>query len=320
MSPAEKKSTTRGPFPQLKRTEAICYSGYREGQSPAKRVSPTEAQVLQDLRLLAGRFSHLRMYDCAPHLQRVLECIRRDKLPFHVMIGASLEAESSNVKCPWRGVYEEDVLLRNRRENQVQLQKAIHFANRYPDIVSAVSVGNEATVEWTDHLVPLEHVVQYVRTVKAGVSQPVTFCENYVPWQGLLAPLAEEVDFISLHTYPAWEKKHLDEALAYTVENDESVAKKYPGKPVVITEAGWPTASDGKGIPRELASEANQKAYVEQLTAWSRERGVLTFLFEAFDEPWKGSPDPDEPEKHWGLYGVERRPKAVLQGSKQRRA
>ena len=37
-------------------------------------------------------------------------------------------------------------------------------------------------------------------------------------------------------------------------------------------------------------------------------------LFEAFDEPWKGSPEPDEPEKHWGLYTVDRKPKAVLAG------
>ena len=36
-------------------------------------------------------------------------------------------------------------------------------------------------------------------------------------------------------------------------------------------------------------------------------------MFEAFDEPWKGSPDPLEPEKHWGLFTVERVPKQVMQ-------
>jgi hypothetical protein len=43
------------------------------------------------------------------------------------------------------------------------------------------------------------------------------------------------------------------------------------------------------------------------------EGGVLGFVFEAFDEPWKGSPDPMEPEKHWGLFTVERRPKLVME-------
>ncbi len=52
--------------------------------------------------------------------------------------------------------------------------------------------------------------------------------------------------------------------------------------------------------------------YYRELTGWARERDVLTFVFEAFDEPWKGSPDPLEPEKHWGLFTVDRRPKQVV--------
>lgn len=300
----------------LERVEAICYSGYREGQSPGTQKYPSEAQVLEDLKLLAPRFRHLRMYDCSPHVQMTLAVIKKHKLPFKVMIGAYLAAESSNPKCPWGGVYPDDVLDRNRQENQEQLAAAIRLANQYPDVVSSVSAGNEATVEWTDHLVPTEHVIQYVRTLKAGVKQPVTFCENYVPWQSYLAPLAAEVDFISLHTYPQWEQKGLDAALAYTEENYDSVAKKYPGKKVVITEAGWATRSSGRGIPPENANEALQKQYIEALTAWSVKRGILTFVFEAFDEPWKGSDHPDEPEKHWGLYFVDRKPKAVLRGGR----
>jgi exo-beta-1,3-glucanase (GH17 family) len=49
------------------------------------------------------------------------------------------------------------------------------------------------------------------------------------------------VDFISIHTYPVWEYKHINDALDYTKENYYSVAKKYPDKPVIITEAGWAT-------------------------------------------------------------------------------
>ncbi len=39
-----------------------------------------------------------------------------------------------------------------------------------------------------------------------------------------------------------------------------------------------------------------------------------TLLSHSFDEPWKGSPDPLEPEKHWGLFNVDRTPKAALRG------
>ena len=42
------------------------------------------------------------------------------------------------------------------------------------------------------------------------------------------------------------------------------------------------------------------------------EQQVLVYLFEAFDENWKGSDHPLEPEKHWGIYRADRQPKLVL--------
>ena len=131
----------------------------------------------------------------------------------------------------------------------------------------------------------------------------------FAPTNGSQADVLEPV----VHTYPVWEFRTIDEAIEYTVENWRSVADRYPGKPVVITEAGWTTGSSGRGIRPENASPALQAAYVEALTRWSREQGVLTFVFEAFDEPWKGAADPLEPEKHWGLFTVDRRPKLAVQ-------
>ena len=43
----------------------------------------------------------------------------------------------------------------------------ISLANRYPDIVFSVSVGNEASVEWTDHMVPVNNLVAYVQKIKS---------------------------------------------------------------------------------------------------------------------------------------------------------
>jgi exo-beta-1,3-glucanase (GH17 family) len=57
------------------------------------------------------------------------------------------------------------------------------------------------------------------------------------------------------------------------------------------------------------ASQENQKLYVNQVVLWSEKEQVTMFLFEAFDEPWKGSDDPFEPEKHWGIMTVDRKPK-----------
>ncbi|HRF19609.1 MAG TPA: glycosyl hydrolase family 17 protein, partial [Chitinophagaceae bacterium] len=231
-----------------------------------------------------------------------------------IMQGAFIEAEMNNFGCPWGGgVYEEEQLEKNKQLNLQKIKKLIQLANQYPEIIFSLSVGNEACVDWTDHYVPVNKVMEYAQLVKQSAKQPVTFCENYVPWLNKLKPLAGIVDFISIHTYPVWEYRHIHESIDYTRENYESVSGLYPGKPVVITEAGWATNSNGRGIHPENVNEENQKMYFEDLMGWSQNTKVLTFFFEAFDENWKGSPDPDEPEKHWGLYYANRRPKLAMQ-------
>jgi exo-beta-1,3-glucanase (GH17 family) len=292
---------------------AICYSGYRHGQSPDTQVYPSVAEIREDLNILKRNWRSLRLYDCSLHAERVLEVIRTDRLDFQVMLGAYLGPEMNNFGCPWGGTYSEEALAASMKANQLELERLIDLARRYQDIVFSVAVGNEATVDWTDHFVPVQHMIDYVRRVRQSVVQPVTFCENYVPWQHKLRDLVAEVDFISVHTYPVWEYKHIHEALEYTKDNVQSVARLYPDKPIVITEAGWATNSNGRGINPEHSSQEMQAIYYADLMQWSQECGILIYVFEAFDEPWKGSPDPMEPEKHWGLFTVDRRPKLVMQ-------
>ena len=67
---------------------------------------------------------------------------------------------------------------------------------------------------------------------------------------------------------------------------------------MVITEAGWSTNSNGRGILPENVNEENQKIYYQELMEWVIKDKILTFVFEAFDENWKGSPEHMEPEKH----------------------
>jgi exo-beta-1,3-glucanase (GH17 family) len=299
-------------LPELPFGRAICYSGYRAGQSPDSRTYPSLDQIREDLALLQPHWPLLRLYDCSPHAERVLEVIRRDGLDFKVMLGAYLGPEMNNFGCPWGGVYEEDELEASIAANEAEIDRLISLARAHEDIVFSVAVGNECTVDWSDHIVPVERMVQHVRRVKAALRQPVTFCENYVPWQHKLRPLAAELDFISVHTYPVWEYKHIHEALDYTRDNVQSVASLYPDKPVVITEAGWCTRSNGRGMHAEHAAQELQAIYLRDLMAWTDAERRLCFVFEAFDEPWKGSPDPLEPEKHWGLFTVDRQPKLVM--------
>lgn len=302
----------------LKEGHAICYSGFREGQRPGE-VYPSYEEVKEDLLILQHNWKYLRLYDCDQHGETVLKVIRKEKLDFKVMMGAFIEAELNNFGCPWGGgVYTEEQLRLNRQNNIKKIKKLIQLGNDYPDIIFSLSVGNEACVEWTDHYVPVNHVIEYVHLVKKSARQPVTFCENYLPWLNRLEPLAEAVDFISIHTYPVWEYKHIHESIEYTKANYDAVAQKYPEKAVIITEAGWSTNSNGRGILPEMVNEENQKVYYEDLTEWSDSEHILTFVFEAFDEEWKGSHEPLEPEKHWGLYKIDRTPKLVMKNAVQK--
>lgn len=291
---------------------AICYSGFRDGQSPDSGIFPSKTEIISDLELLQGHWDALRLYACDTHTDRVLAVVAEQGFAFKVMLGAYIAAEVSNTNCPWGGEYPADELEANKRKNQREIERAISLANQYPEIVDVVSAGNEATVDWTDHLVSPESVTQYVALLQQHITQPVTFCENYVPWLGKLDVLAEQVDLISIHTYPVWEYKTIDEALAYTKENYAAVCQHHPHKQVIITEAGWATASNGRGIPPENVGEFYQKRYLEELQKWAADEGILVYVFEAFDENWKGSDHPLEPEKHWGLYRANRQPKLAV--------
>ena len=290
---------------------AVCYSGYRENQCPGIRY-PSYDEIHEDLKILEKNWRYLRLYDCTPHAETVLEVITRERMQFKVMLGVDMAAEMSNPHCPWGADFPPEALAANRLANAEQIEKAIVLANRYPDIIFCVSVGNEASVEWTDHMVPVDSLIGHAQRIKLAVQQPITFCENYVPWTYKLQPLADVLDVISIHTYPAWEYRSLHDALEYTMQNYYSVVDRYPNKPVVITEAGWTTASNGRGIEPYNASEELQAQYYSELMEWTSREKILTFVFEAFDEPWKGSPDPLEPEKHWGLFKVDRTPKLVM--------
>ena len=296
---------------------AVAYSGYREGQHPDRDDGaklPSREEIIEDLNILVDNgFSLIRMYDVEENTQMTLEVIESENLPIKVVLGMWLRAEVSNHEgCPWLDEpIPDEKLAQNRVRNEAEVRKGIELANRYPDIVAAVNVGNEALVDWNDHMVSLERVIEFVRATKAAIAQPVTVADNYLWWIKEGAPLAAEVDFLGVHTYPAWESKTIDEGLAYTIENIEGVHEALPNKPIVILEAGWATTSSE--FP-EQASEANQARHYAELDEWARAANVTVFFFEAFDEPWKGNPNnADGAEKHWGLFRVDRSPKLVME-------
>jgi exo-beta-1,3-glucanase (GH17 family) len=295
---------------------AVAYSGFREGQHPDRgkgAVNPSEVEIREDLDILAAQgFRLIRLYDSGENSALVLRLIEKHNLPIKVVLGAWLDAELSNHEaCSWLDKpIMPDVLKANILKNSEEIERVINLARSFEGIVVAVNVGNEALVSWNDHMVSVGSVIGYVRRVKQAVIQPVTVADNYEWWIQHGAALADELDFIGVHTYPVWENQPIEDGLDYTVENIERVHQALPDHPIVILEAGWASIAEEFGIQ---ANEKNQARYFNELKDWAINTNTTIFFFEAFDEPWKGNPEkPLGAEKHWGLFNVDRTPKLVM--------
>ncbi len=280
----------------------ISYGPFRRGQRPGG-ASPTDAQILEDLRIIAPRWGMIRVYSSRGPTEAILRTIRDHKLPIRAMIGAWISHD-------------------NPAGNVAEVRDAIRLANAYPEQVIAVSVGNETQVAWSAHRSPMGPLIAHIRTVRAAIRQPVTTADDYNFWNKPESQaVAREVDFLLLHAYAMWNGKSLAEAVPWTAGIVASIAKHHPDLPIVIGETGWATALNPEGSERKHikapAGEAEQARFYPEFRAWAVGAKVPHFYFEAFDEPWKGSADPREVEKHWGLYTVERAPKQALQEPKR---
>ena len=287
---------------------AICYSGYRENQNPRTHIYPTYEEVLEDLNLLSKHFDYIRMYDVSEHPRTVLKVIKDHQLPLKVMLGVEPFGEVSNPNCPWGGLKTEAELENNPKKNYAQLDELAALCNTYGDLVLAASVGNECTSDWHGNLMDPKVMADHATYLKSKITQPVTFCEGAYYWLTKGDPIAKAVDFISIHSYPMWLKTPVDKAFESTVNDYHENQNKYADKQVIFTEYGWTTQANEK-MNASDANEENQKMYLDKVVSWSEENQITMFLFEAFDEPWKGSDDPTEPEKHWGIMDVQRKPK-----------
>ncbi len=296
--PPDKVDDAKGPAAQaidLTRQawhgNALSYSGYRADQNPQRSIFPSQDQVSEDLRILARHFRLLRVYAADRHGEDVLAVIRREKLPLRVMLGIWIDGRADRAE-----------------RNAVQIASGIRLANEYGDVVVAVNVGDEALASWSAHRTTEAALLEQLLKVKSAVRCPVTVSDDSAYWRQPAARLVDAVDFIAMHSYPVWNKKDADTAMAFTVENFDAVRQAHPGKPIVITQAGWPSLTVGEPFVPGAGSEEKQKRYYDELTAWARQTGVTAFVFEAFDEPWKG----EGTERHWGLFGEDRRPKLVM--------
>ena len=284
----------------------ISYGAWRDGEGPDKGVLTSRENILEDLQMLSKRWNLIRLYGSGKQSENILQVIRDNKLPIRVMQGAWL----SGHKTP--------------EQNNEQLDQAIELANRFPEIIVAVNVGNEIFVDWSGHkLEDMDKVVAYIRDVRSKIKQPVTVSDDYNFWnKDHSKKIADEIDFIGLHAYAFWNNKPLEEAMGWTEAIYRDIQERHPDHLIAYCESGWPTSRiynstsyEGKLIGK--AAEDEQKIFFDQYDAWVAKNRIISFYFEAFDENWKGGFDGDnamdKAEKHWGVYRANRTPKKLLQ-------
>lgn len=293
--------------------DAIAYGPYRDGQSPGG-AAPSRAELRDDLHLMAKHWSLLRLYGSVGPQDTLLDIIRMDGLDMKVMLGVWISPEEDRDSTGKVRERFPKAVAANRGE----VEAAIRLAAAYPEIVVAVSVGNETQVSWSTHTVPPERLVGFVQEVRARTVVPVTVADDFNFWNKPASKaVARELDFILAHVHPLWNGRSLEDAVAWTRSTLAEVQAVHPGRLIVIGETGWATQKLDEGeqarLIRGRTGEKEQAEFCHALRAWTRGDSITTFLFEAFDENWKGGPDPHDVEKHWGLYRADRTPKLALQ-------
>lgn len=169
----------------------------------------------------------------------------------------------------------------------------------------------------------------------------ITSSDDFSSWGGgdssyhtpELAALYEAVDFVSMHTYPYHNTHYnpgfwLDSPADSTKSDEERIenamirardfarsqydsVKNYMAslgikKPLHIGETGWATISDGFYGPEgsRATDELKQGLYYDLMREWTNEERITCFYFEAFDEQWKDSQNPNGSENHFGLIDL----------------
>ena len=284
--------------------KAICYSGYRDGQSPATEC-PTKAQIEEDLLILADEgYKYLRMYDPNMHARRVLEVIKEKGLDMKCLLGVDSLAEASNENSAVGPLhFSDEEIAQNKKRNDEEYEKLIELVKEFDDEVIAVSIGNENTPAWGTRLVSVDRLIMHADRLHEALDKPVTFCEGALEWMEL-EELSKHLDFISVHSYPMHAGILLENALEFNKEHYKSVCGKYPDKEVIFTEVGW-TVRESSHMIKGQGSVENQKTYITQLNKWLEEEKIIAFLFEAFDETWKAE-SPEKGECNWGLHYMDR--------------
>ena len=199
----------------------ISYAPFRGPQSPLDLTTKIEPwQIEQDLAQLSRIADCVRTYSVDFGLDRVPDIAR--KYGLKVLLGLWVSSHADRTKY--------------------QIDMGVSLARRFPDVVRAVIVGNEALLRGE---VSPDTLGDHIRGVKSRVSMPVTYADVWEFWLRH-RELAGAVDFITIHILPYWEDDPIaaSEAASHVAAIRKRVVENFSGKEVVIGEVGYPSSGD----------------------------------------------------------------------------
>lgn len=260
----------------------LSYNGYQAGDT-ANRLS--DADIDRDMATLAGRTNGIRVYGVSDGLDRIVTAAGRYNI--NVNLGA------------W--------ISRDAAASAQELAHAIDVVHANPNVKRLI-VGNESLLR--EDVKPSE-LIGMIDRAKKQVDIPVSTAEPWHIW--LKYPeLADSVDFITVHILPYWEGVPKDGALGYVLYRYKQLASAFPHKHIYIGEIGWP--SDGEWVKGAEPSQINQAKFIRDFLNLASEQRLDYSIVEAFDTPWKRAIE-GTVGAHWGLWGVDRKPKFPMSGS-----
>jgi GPH family glycoside/pentoside/hexuronide:cation symporter len=276
--------------------KVLCYSAYRDGQSPGG-AQPTDAQIEEDLRMLLPYTYGIRIYSLGGHSARIPAMA--DKLGMEVHVGIWIDD--------------------NDAANQAAVDEGIALLKQGHPSIKSVIVGNEyllrQEVTFNRNLAAAEtKLIGYIDQVKKAVPNlPVGTAEPYWWWIKTSRALWEKCDIIYWQVHPWWDNQSIQGSVGFVTNLHNQVRAKIasfnltnPNKRDIISETGWPTAVN-RGAA--VGSVANQQTFVKNLHAWAYPANMEYWFFCPFDENWKD--EAGGVGSVWGIWNADRSPKAT---------
>jgi glucan 1,3-beta-glucosidase len=277
------------PFAAGEKLYCASYAPFRGDQNPLGPDVPIDPrQIDQDLADLKQVTDCVRTYSTDHGLDQIPEIARRHGMK--VLQGVWVSNDPA--------------------KTQAQIASAVALSKRFPDVITALVVGNEVLLRGE---MAAPDLARLIGEVKAQVAVPVTYADVWEFWLRH-RDIATAVDFISVHILPYWEDFPIParDAASHVDAIHKRVAAAFPGKDILVGEFGWPSA--GRMREGALPSPANQARVMQEVLAVAKRANYRVNLIEAYDQPWKRQFE-GTVGGHWGLFDADRRVAKFAWGS-----